>query len=84
MINSEITDRKIGVLSFFAGAGFLDLGFETTHGFETIFVNEYHKPFMEIYKASRKGLNIKQPAYGYNTDDICAFLESKKATSLKL
>ncbi|MCB0453716.1 MAG: DNA cytosine methyltransferase, partial [Aequorivita sp.] len=46
----------MGIFSFFAGAGFLDLGFETTQGFETVFVNEYHKPFMEVYKASRKGL----------------------------
>lgn len=78
----EKTETKIGIFSFFAGAGFLDLGFETTHGFETVFVNEYHKPFMEIYKASRKKLNIKEPKYGHNTDDICSFLEEKNADKL--
>ncbi len=33
---------NIGIFSFFAGAGFLDLGFETTGHFETLFVNEFH------------------------------------------
>jgi DNA (cytosine-5)-methyltransferase 1 len=74
---------KIGIFSFFAGAGFLDLGFETTQGFETVFVNEYHKPFMEVYIAARKNLKIKAPVYGHSTDDICTFLEREKAITLK-
>lgn len=65
----------IGVFSFFAGAGFLDLGFETTPGYEIVFVNEFHKPFMDIYRYSRRGLNIKSAEFGYSTDDICTFLE---------
>jgi len=83
MTDRENTKTKIGIFSFFAGAGFLDLGFETTQGFEIVFVNEYHKPFMEVYKASRKGLKIKEPIYGHNTDDICAFLEKGKEKTLK-
>ncbi|PKL85590.1 MAG: modification methylase NmeDIP [Ignavibacteriae bacterium HGW-Ignavibacteriae-1] len=83
MTDRENIDTKIGIFSFFAGAGFLDLGFDTTQGFETLFVNEYHKPFMEIYKSSRKGLNIKEPIYGHNTNDICAFLENGKSNTLK-
>jgi DNA (cytosine-5)-methyltransferase 1 len=83
MTDRENIKTKIGIFSFFAGAGFLDLGFETTQGFDTVFVNEYHKPFMEVYKASRKGLKIKEPIYGHNTDDICAFLEEEKAKTLK-
>ena len=83
MIDRENIKTKIGIFSFFAGAGFLDLGFETTQGFETVFVNEYHKPFIEVYKASRKGLKIKEPIYGYSTDDICTFLEQEKATVLR-
>ncbi|WP_228780252.1 hypothetical protein [Aquiflexum lacus] len=43
---------KVGIFSFFSGAGFLDLGFDTTAGFETDFVNEFHAPFMEIYKGA--------------------------------
>ncbi|MFT4203725.1 MAG: DNA cytosine methyltransferase [Chitinophagaceae bacterium] len=65
MTNCKTTDTKIGIFSFFAGAGFLDLGFEAIQGFETLFVNEYHEPFMEVYKSSRKGLKIKEPIYGH-------------------
>ena len=83
MTDNEKTETKIGIFSFFAGAGFLDLGFETTQGFETVFVNEYHEPFMEVYKASRKGLKIKQPIFGHSTDDICEFLENEKAEKLR-
>ena len=50
--------NKIGIFSFFAGAGFLDLGFETTGQYETLFVNECHKAFADIYIGSRKKLKI--------------------------
>lgn len=83
MIDSKATNTKIAVFSFFAGAGFLDLGFEMTKGYETVFVNEYHEPFMEVYKSSRKGLKIKAPRYGHSTDDICAFLNEEKGDDLK-
>ncbi|WP_080780244.1 DNA cytosine methyltransferase [Chryseobacterium phocaeense] len=76
-------ETKIGIFSFFAGAGFLDLGFETTKGFEILFVNEFHKPFMEVYKASREKLKIKKPIYGHSTDDICSFLNNDKTQALK-
>jgi DNA (cytosine-5)-methyltransferase 1 len=61
---------KIGIFSFFAGAGFLDLGFEKTNRFETLFVNEYYKSFANIYVAARKSLDIKPPKYGYQVADI--------------
>jgi DNA (cytosine-5)-methyltransferase 1 len=79
----KIFDNKIGIFSFFAGAGFLDLGFETTQGFKTLFVNEYHKPFMDIYKATRENLGIKTPVFGHNTDDICSFLGKENGDKLK-
>ncbi|MEN6669136.1 DNA cytosine methyltransferase [Psychrobacter sp. B38] len=68
---------KTGIFSFFSGAGFLDLGFDTTTGFETLFVNEYHEPFMEVYKSSREKMNISEPLFGYSTEDICEFLENE-------
>lgn len=74
---------KIGIFSFFAGAGFLDLGFENTSAFETVFVNEYHKPFMEVYKTSRIGLKVQEPLFGHSTDDIGKYLESPHARNLK-
>ncbi len=40
----------IGIFSFFAGAGFLDLGFEMTYHFETLFVNEFKQSFNDIYQ----------------------------------
>ena len=73
---------KTGIFSFFSGAGFLDLGFDTTDGFETVFVNEYHEPFMEVYKSSRVGMNIKEPIYGYNTEDICSFYKNEQSQDL--
>ena len=63
-------ENKIGLFSFFAGAGFLDLGFETTGLYETLFVNEYHKAFSDIYIASRKKLGINPPRFGNQVADI--------------
>jgi len=53
------------IFSFFSGAGFLDLGFESA-GFETVYVNENHKPFLESYIYARRFLDIPTPKYGYN------------------
>ncbi len=74
---------QIGIFSFFSGAGFLDLGFETTSGFQTVFVNEFHRPFMEIYKGAREKLDIDQPKYGYHIKDIENFLEKDELQKLK-
>jgi len=63
-------ENKIGIFSFFAGAGFLDLGFETTGQYETLFVNEYHKSFADIYAGARKKLGIEQPRFGHQVADI--------------
>ncbi|SMD32496.1 DNA (cytosine-5)-methyltransferase 1 [Reichenbachiella faecimaris] len=78
MLNSlEKQTPKIGIFSFFAGAGFLDLGFEMTKDFETLFVNEYHKPFLDIYKSSRTNLKIAEPHFGYNAESIETFLNKR-------
>lgn len=63
-------ENKIGIFSFFAGAGFLDLGFETTGQYETLFVNEYHKAFADIYIGSRTKIGIETPRFGYQVADI--------------
>ncbi len=63
-------DSKIGIFSFFSGAGFLDLGFEMTGQFETLFMNEYHKAFADIYVSSREKLGIEKPRFGYQVADI--------------
>ena len=38
--NLEQKKRKMNIFSFFSGAGFLDLGFETQGHFNVVFVNE--------------------------------------------
>ena len=55
----------MNVFSFFAGAGFLDLGFEMTGHFDVVYVNEFHRTFNDIYRfycasVARKAL----PLYG--------------------
>jgi DNA (cytosine-5)-methyltransferase 1 len=57
------------VFSFFAGAGFLDLGFEKT-GFEICYVNESHKAFVTGYNHSRKVLELPQPKFGIENCSI--------------
>jgi len=69
-------NKPFSVFSFFAGSGFLDLGFETA-GFNIKFVNEFSPSFMNAYKYSRKGLRIDLPEFGYQNNDINEFLTSR-------
>ena len=71
------------IFSFFAGAGFLDLGFEK-EGFEVAYVNEIHAPFLEAYKHSRSKLKIPQPLYGYHSSDETELLSNKSDVLSKL
>ncbi|NDJ22660.1 DNA (cytosine-5-)-methyltransferase [Nostoc sp. B(2019)] len=59
-----MSDRPC-IFSFFAGSGFLDLGFETC-GFNIVYVNEIFSPFMAAYRYSREVLNLTLPEYGYH------------------
>jgi DNA (cytosine-5)-methyltransferase 1 len=59
-----MSDRPC-IFSFFAGSGFLDLGFETS-GFNIVYVNEIFSPFMAAYRYSRQVLNLSLPEYGYH------------------
>jgi len=70
------------IFSFFAGAGFLDLGFEKA-GFSVVFVNEIHKPFLESYIHSRLKLGNPAPIYGYHHDGINEYLNGEKSKILK-
>lgn len=74
---------KIGIFSFFSGAGFLDLGFEKTGLYEILYANEIHKPFMDIYKYSRQLMKIKSPQFGYSLSDITTFLNPEVLEQLK-
>ena len=57
--------QVISIFSFFAGAGFLDLGFEL-NGFDITYVSEIHSPFLDAYRYSRHCLNLPLPRYGYH------------------
>lgn len=75
-------EKMPAIFSYFSGAGFLDLGFEKT-GYNIVFVNEYHRPFMETYMHSRRMMGIPEPEYGYHLRDIKQFTaeEEKKRLS---
>jgi len=77
------TEKKPAVFSFFSGAGFLDLGFEQS-GFEVVFVNELHPPFLTAYRFARKKLGIGIPQFGYFERDIASLLEEKERKRLHL
>lgn len=50
------------IFSFFAGSGFLDLGFELS-GFNIVYVNEIYAPFLQAYRYARQCLNLPLPEH---------------------
>lgn len=68
------------IFSFFAGSGFLDLGFETS-GFKSALVNEYHPPFLDAYKYSRKQMNLPEPEFGHFLGSIESFVGDTEESS---
>lgn len=75
--------NKAGIFSFFSGAGFLDLGFELSGHYDILFVNEYHKAFMDTYQYARKKMNIPVPEFGFHLGDVTQYLSSQKTLLLK-
>lgn len=73
--------ERVKVFSFFAGSGFLDLGFESS-GIPISYVNEIYTPFLEAYKYSRKYLKLPLPEYGYYEGNIIDLLEGEAALKL--
>ena len=72
----------IGLFSFFAGAGFLDLGFEMTGYYKTLFVNEFKPAFNRIYRYARTNMGIESPMFGHHIGDIAEWLENKEKNTL--
>lgn len=66
---------NLKIYSFFAGSGFLDLGFEQS-GFDIELVNEYSPSFMSAYQYARHNMGMKEPRFGYRTADVNVFLSS--------
>ncbi|PST89013.1 modification methylase NmeDIP [Photobacterium sp. NCIMB 13483] len=69
------------IFSFFSGCGFLDLGFEKS-GFDVRFINEFHKPFLDAYKYSRKVMELPEPKYGHFLGSIEEFVTGDRAHEL--
>lgn len=65
------------IISFFSGAGFLDLGFEHA-GFRVDLVNEFNAEFLVGYRHSRKKLGSPLPRYGHHLGSIEDFLVGEK------
>lgn len=64
---------NIEIFSFFAGLGFLDLGFENA-GLNITFVNEFNKNFLDAYRYARKN-NKTSPRYGYSSKNADEYLD---------
>ncbi|MEH1967533.1 DNA cytosine methyltransferase [Nostoc sp.] len=79
-----MSDRPC-IFSFFAGSGFLDLGFETS-GFNIVYVNEIFPPFIAAYRHSREVMKMRSPEYGYHhgkAADVTKLIAGKEAQRLQ-
>lgn len=74
----------MNIFSFFSGAGFLDLGFETAGDYKVVYVNEFHEPFNKIYRYAREKMGIPSPLYGHHIQDITTLLEEPELTRLRV
>ncbi len=70
----EPESLKLGVFSFFSGAGLLDFAFEDS-GFETLAMNELSESFTKAYFYSRERLGRPLPKFGGKTCTVDWFLE---------
>lgn len=69
------------IFSFFAGAGFLDLGFELS-GFKVAFVNELESSFLDAYKFARSKMGLPETLYGYHQGDMAGLTKGKGRKNL--
>jgi len=73
----------MNIFSFFAGAGFLDLGFELQGGYNIVFVNEFHEAFNHIYRYARQNMGLQAPRYGHHIEDITEYVDGKHEDRLQ-
>lgn len=60
-----LRDPGNSIISFFTGAGFLDLGFEKA-GFRVDMVNEYEREFLAGYRHARSCMGSPSARYGHH------------------
>jgi DNA (cytosine-5)-methyltransferase 1 len=70
------------IFSFFSGAGFLDLGFESK-GFEVATANEVYEPFATAYAQARQEMRRTSPHLDVDVSSIESYFENKKMIDLK-
>ena len=73
----------MNIFSFFSGAGFLDLGFETTPGYKVVYMSEFHEPFAHIYKYARQNMGIESPKFDCHVEDVTTLLDSNNLKRLR-
>ncbi len=66
--------KTYGMFSFFTGAGFLDLGFESA-GFRALSANEIEPSFAAVYCHSRRQMGLPLPDFGLQEESIANFLD---------
>ena len=74
MNENNLPQGEIVFFSFFTGAGFLDLGFESA-GFKCVLANEISEDFANVYTYSRKKMGIEMPFWGLHKKSIDRFLD---------
>jgi len=66
--------KKLGLFSFFTGAGFLDLGFEKS-GYKTVLANDLEPNFCKVYTYARQKMCVPMPELGLREQDVGKFLD---------
>ena len=74
----------MNIFSFFAGAGFLDLGFELQGNYDIVFVNEFDKEFNRVYRYARGNMGLPEPRYGHHVEDITEYVDGEHDERLQL
>ena len=73
----------MNIFSFFAGAGFLDLGFELQGNYNIVFVNEFYETFNRIYRYARQNMGLQEPRFGHHIEDITEYVDGKHEDRLQ-
>lgn len=74
----------MNIFSFFAGAGFLDLGFELQGNYDIVFVNEFDKEFNRVYRYARGNMGLPEPRYGHHVEDITEYVDGEHDERLQM
>lgn len=74
----------MNIFSFFAGAGFLDLGFELQGNYDIVFVNEFDKEFNRVYRYARGNMGLPEPRYGHHVENITEYVDGEHDERLQV